>query len=412
MSSLNALAAAPNAHPPFAAAARGARGRAAKRVLLVNRVAHMGGVERVILTLAGGLRRQGYDALLACPGSGDLPDAARAAGVMVLPCGFDRMRITANPLHLLGYPSAWLKGASDVERHCREQGVDILHTHHPVGTLYASRASRRLALPLVQHVHEVPPARLAYAAALRFAGGACDRFLCVSGAGRALLEGAGIDRGRADIVHNGVDPSFLDLGPPEPAPEVTGPGPHIGVFGVIEPRKGQHVFLEAAARLAGRLPSARFWLVGKLALEDKADHLRRLQAMADTPALRGRVAFTGHRHDVARYMRAMDVVVQASTRHESLSMALIEALSLGCRIVATDVGGTAEIITHGETGLLVPPGDAGALGDAVERMLAEGSAGYAAKAQADSARFAPDAFCARVARIFDEVVQAGRGGAT
>lgn len=404
---LSLHASAVHAQPPFAP---GARRRVGGRVLLVNRVAHLGGVERVILTLAAGLRRQGYDALLACPGRGDLPDAARDAGVEVLPCDFDRMRITANPLNLLGYPRAWLRGAADVARHCRERRINLLHTHHPVGTLYASRAARRLGLPLVQHVHEVLPARLPYTAALRFAGGACDRFLCVSGAGRALLESAGINPERADVVHNGVDPSFLGLGPPEPAPEVVGAGPHIGVFGVIEPRKGQHVFLETAAQLAERIPSARFWVVGKLALEDKAGHLRRLRAMADAPALRGRVVFTGHRRDVARYMRAMDVVVQASTHHESLSMALIEALSLGCRIVATDVGGTAEVITHGETGLLVPPGDAGALGAAVERMLARGAAGYADRALADSARFAPDVFCARVARIFDDVVRAGRGG--
>lgn len=406
MSSLHTSAARARAFP--ALDERTAAGCVGRRVLVINRVAHLGGVERVLLTLAVGLRREGYEALLACPGHGDLPDAARAAGVTVLPCAFDRMRITANPLHLLGYPLAWMRGAADVERHCREQGVNLLHAHHPVGALYASRAARRLGLPLIQHVHEVLPAHLPYMAALRFAGGACARFLCVSGAGLALLESAGMASRRAEIVHNGVDPSFVDGSTVEPAPEVAGPGPNIGVFGVIEPRKGQQVFLEAAARLADRVPSARFWVVGKLALSDKSGHLRRLQAMADMPALRGRVVFTGHRHDVARYMRAMDVVVQASTHHESLSMALIEALSLGCRIVATDVGGTAEIITHGATGLLVPPGDAGALSAAVERMLAQTAAEYATRARADAARFAPDAFCARVARIFDDVARAGR----
>ncbi|GGC46764.1 hypothetical protein GCM10011504_26460 [Siccirubricoccus deserti] len=379
-------------------------------MLMVNRVAHLGGVERVILTLIGGLRAHGYEVLLACPGEGELPEAARAAGGTVLPVAFDRMRITADPRSLLRYPAAWRDGAAAVERHCRDRGIALLHTHHPVGTLYAMRAARRLRLPLVQHMHEVLPARMAYAAAQRLGARACTRFLCVSGAGRALLESLGIDRVRTDIIHNGVDPGFLAAGPAAPAADIAGagPGPHLGVFGVIEPRKGQHLFLEAAAALAARWPQARFWVVGKLALADHADYLHRLQTMAEAPALRGRVTFTGYRADVAGCLRAMDVVVQASTRHESLSMALIEALSLGCRIVATDVGGTAEIVTHGRTGLIVPPGDAAALAAAMERMLGLNAAGFGGRAAADATRFRPEIFCAAVAGRFDAVLGAWR----
>lgn len=369
----------------------------------------MGGVERVILTLVVGLRRHGYEALLACPGEGQLPDAAREAGAAVLPCAFDRMRITANPVDLLRYPAAWLRGAATIEQHCREQGVALIHTHHPVGTLYAMRAARRSRLPLIQHVHEVLPARLPYAAAMRVAATASTRFLCVSGAGRALVESVGVSPERTEVIHNGVDPSFFEAGPPSPATEVTGPGPHFGVFGVIEPRKGYHVFLQAAAVLAERLPTAHFWVVGKLALEDKAGYLRHLRAMASAPNLEHRVTFTGHRRDVPRYMRAMDVVVQASTHHESLSMAMIEALTLGCRIVATDVGGTTEIVTHQRTGFIVPPGDAHALGAAMERMAAADACEHGVRAEADAARFGPEAFCANVARSFDAVIRSCQG---
>ncbi|MCO6418405.1 glycosyltransferase [Siccirubricoccus sp. KC 17139] len=386
---------------------------APRRVLMVNRVAHMGGVERVIVTLAAGLRPHGWDVLLACPPEGELPRAVTAAGGTVLPCDFDRMKVTRDPMSLLRYPFAWRAGAAAVERHARAAEVSLLHTHHPVGTLYAMRAARRLNLPLVQHMHEVLPVHLPYALTQRLAATACDRFLCVSGAGQALLAHLGIAAERCETVHNGVDPGFLARGPATPAADIlaAGPGPHIGVFGVIEPRKGQDVFLAAAARLAAQHPQARFWIVGGLALADHAPFLARLKALSGSPELAGRVGFTGHRPDVAACLAAMDVVVQASVRHDSLSMALIEALTLGRRIVATDVGGTAEIVTHGRTGLLVPPANAAALAEAMAEALGPRGAGFGQAAARDAARFRPEAFCAAVARSFDAVLAARHAGA-
>ena len=126
------------------------------------------------------------------------------------------------------------------------------------------------------------------------------------------------------------------------------------MFGVIEPRKGQQVFLEAAKLLAARFPTARFWVVGPEALADKAGYARRLRAVAETPALAGRVTFTGHRSDVAAWMRAMDVVTLPSIAHESLGMVLVEAIALGRPTVASRIGGTPEVITDGENGWLVP----------------------------------------------------------
>ena len=377
---------------------------AGRGVLTVNRVGFLGGVERVLVTLAAGLPDCGYHPTLLCPDEGALAAAARAEGIAVATFPLDRMRITADPRVLARYPLGWWCGARQVLRAAERTRARLIHVHHPVGALYAIPAARRLGLPLVLHVHEVLPAKPMYAWALRLAVRRAARILCVSDSARALLSVTSADPARVQVIHNGLDRRFL-AGGITPAPEVSGPGPHIGVFGVIEPRKGQDVFLAAAAALARRYPAAQFWIVGPLALADKAGFRVRLEALAAQPGLAGRVHFTGFRPDVARWMLAMDVVALPSVGQESFGMVLAEALALGRKVVASATGGTAEAIADGVTGRLVPPGDAAALAAAVAGLLEADAEGTGARAAAATrARFAPELFCRRVAAVYDELL--------
>ncbi len=377
----------------------------APAVLHVNRVGFLGGVERVILTLAVGLQRHGFDAKLACP-DGELARAAVASDVAVTLCNFTRMRAAGNPFVFCTYPLRWLIGASQVLAACRRHDVQLIHAHHPVGALYAAWAQRRLRVPLILHIHEVLPAHWFYRLALRRAARHVSRFVCVSEAGRALLETVlGRAAGRADLVHNGIPAAFVSKSL-RPLPDVEGrPGPHIGVFGVLEPRKGQDVFLEAAARIALVHPEAHFWIVGAIALKDKAGFAKRLLKRAEQPPLRGRVHFTGFQDNVGDWMAAMDVVALASVSHESLSMVLLEAVTLGRPTVGTSVGGGAEIIRDGETGRVVPPGDAAALAAAITDMLTPAGAACGCRAAKDARRrFAGEVFCERIADIYRDLL--------
>lgn len=385
--------------------------RAPRRVLMVNRVGFLGGVERILLTLGAGLGAEGWEALLACPGEGGLAEAAAAQGIRVVACPFDRMRITADPRVLARYPAAWLRCAAALEATCRAERIDLIHAHHPVSALYAMRAARRLGIPMLLHVHETLPARPLYAAAMRVALRAAAGVVCVSAAARDLALALGADPARCSVVPNGVDARFFAADAPAPAAEVlqAGPGPHVGLFAVLEPRKAQHVLLEAAAMLAGRFPNARFWIVGAAALQDKRDYAERLQRVAEAPALRGRVVITGFRPDMPAWLAAMDVVVQTSVALESFGMALAEAQALGRPVVASRVGGMPEVVLDNETGLIVPPANAPALAAALVRLLGDATLREAlgrAGARAARRRFAPEVFRAEVAARYDALLRA------
>jgi len=376
-----------------------------KTILFLNRVSLLGGAERVLLLSMQLARRAGDVPLLACPDGGPLPDQARALGFKVIPCAFNRMRQTRNPASLIGYAACLWREGRRVERICRELSVDLLHPHGPVSAAYAVRASRSRKLPMVVHVHDALPPTKSYRMTVRYAASTYTRFVGVSRATCEMLEQIGIERDRIHLVYNAVSSVFLD-DCPQPAPEIHGPGPHIGLFALIWPLKGQHIFLRAAEVLTKRFPSARFYIVGSLAYPDYQPYLDQLREMAESPALRGCVNFTGFRDDVPRLMAAMDAVALASVEAEALPTVVMEAMALGKPVAATRLGGTEEIIEDGRTGRLVPPGDPQALADALADLLnrPEGDPLPSLARSSIRDRFSEDRYAGELAALYSEAL--------
>lgn len=367
-------------------------------ILTINRVGFLGGVERVILSIGAAARQAGLAFTLASP-PGDFADAAARMGLDVEALAIDRSKRSLSPVALAQIGLAMANGRRAVTELARRKGARLLHAHHPIGALYAARAARTLGLKLVLHVHETLPVGALYGFALRQAMPFCHRFVCVSEASVALMRHMGAPEAAVQCLYNGVDAAFTE--PALPVPELAGPGPHIGHFGVLEPRKGQDVFVRAAIRVLADYPGAKFWIVGKLSFADNqayADALRRSIAEAGLSAC---ITLAGHRADVRDWMAGMDAIVLASRKQESLPTVLIEGATLGRPLVATDIGGVREIIEDGVTGLVVPPEDAGALAVAIDRALGpEGAALGRAAGQAARHRFGAERFARDIAALY------------
>ena len=131
--------------------------------------------------------------------------------------------------------------------------------------------------------------------------------------------------------------------------------------------KGHEVFIDAAPLIQAQVPGAAIFVVGDELAGDRG-YRRDLQARA---AARGaEVRFTGHRPDIAAVLAGLDVVVTPSME-ESACYAAVEALLMGKGVVASNVGGLPDTVRHGQTGLLVPPGDPAALAAAVATLIAD-----------------------------------------
>ncbi len=191
---------------------------------------------------------------------------------------------------------------------------------------------------------------------------------------------------------------------PLAAPAAALPEPHLLFIGRFDRIKGADVLIKAFARIGAAHPTARLTFVGPDSgvVQTDGSILHLADALAHLPdAIRNRVDILGHRtrDQIAEIRRAHPITVIAS-RYETFGVALIEAMSAGSAVVSTRVGGCAEIIRDGKTGLLVPSEDPVALAEACLRLLRDPELtlqlGTAARVDV-AARFAPEVVAREVA---------------
>jgi glycosyltransferase involved in cell wall biosynthesis len=319
------------------------------RVLHVDPERGWGGGEVQVLALLGELRARGHECTLAADPDGALARAAIGLGVRIVP-----LRIR-NHLDV--------RAALALRR--LVSGHDVVHFHTARAHALAPLCRRPGVRLVVTRRMDYVPAGGPYARFLY--NRAVDAVIAIAEGVRVALLRAGVHAERIRVVPSGIDPSRF------PAPAEAGSAVRrewgIGgedvlvlVPGVLERRKGHAVLLAAAAGLVAVAPALRYAFCGEGAARTALEH-------AAAP-LGARVRFAGFRRDMPACLAAADVVAMPSLQ-EGLGVAALEAMAAGRAVVASRVGGLAEAVAHEETGILVPPGDAIALGAALVRLARE-----------------------------------------
>ena len=203
-----------------------------------------------------------------------------------------------------------------------------------------------------------------------------DALVAVSNATRAFHVEQGLDAEKTGVVYNGVD---LELFRPLPARGdlkaelgVDDDAFLIATIGQIGLRKGQDVLAQGAAEIADELPDVHFVLVGERH-SSKQESIEFEQDVMRTFAEAGlgsRLHLLGWRDDVETLMTECDLLVHPA-HQEPLGRALLEAAASGLPIIATDVGGTGEILSDGESARLIPPANPAALAQAIRELHAD-----------------------------------------
>lgn len=367
------------------------------RVVFVVPSLRCGGTEGHVLRLADGLSGEGFAVTLAT-----LFSPGRWAGR----CGV--------PLYDLACARPRdVRWVLRLRRHLAALRPDVVHSFCfdlDAGVLLAARlAGVPVVLGSKRSMPEGEPGRFGGVLG-RLGGRLATRVVCCSDAAAdawAALEG--LPRGRYVTVYTGVDLSRFSpaRSPDERAAARRRLGlpdaPTCVCVANLSANKGHELLLRAFSIVSGEVPHARLLLVGR---DDMAG---RLQRLAEGMGLSGGVVFLGERDDVADLLRCCDVGVLASAT-EGLPNAVIEYMATALPVVSTDVGGVAEAVRDGVTGLLVAPDDPAAMAGALGRLLRDGEAaramGLAGRRLAEE-RFDAAASVASHARLYRDL----RGGA-
>lgn len=312
-----------------------------KRLLIVITLAETGGAQSYVAHLLPALTER-YDVVVAAHGPGPLEEAARRSGARFVPLQHVRRRIGPRDL----------AGVVELFRLFRRERPDIVHLNSSkVGTLgrIAAFLARVPVRVFTVHGWSFSPHTGATATAYR----ALERLLaplawtiCVSKGDEAKAPWL---NGRAVVIPNAVDVGAIPL-----ASTNGGPPAIVSVVRLVVPKD---FWTLADAFRALQPGSFRATVVG--------DGPQRT-LIRDIPG----VELLGERDDVPEILAGADVFVLSSLS-EGMPIAVLEAMAAGLPVVATAVGGVPEVVVEGETGFLVPPGNAEELTRALERLLAD-----------------------------------------
>ncbi|MGP4110932.1 glycosyltransferase family 4 protein [Streptomyces sp. 4N509B] len=314
-----------------------------------------GGVQFHVRDLAEHLIRLGHHVSVLAPADDDtpLPPYVVSAGRAV-PVPYNGSVARLN----FGFLSA-----ARVRRWVHEGDFEVLHIHEPAAPSLALLTCWAARGPIVATFHTSNPRSRAMIAAYPILQPALEKIsarIAVSEyARRTLVEHLG---GDAVVIPNGVDVDFFA----DAEPKAEWQGGTIGFIGRIdEPRKGLPVLMRALPRILASHPDTRLLVAGRGA-EREALALLPEQA-------RQSVTFLGmvSDEDKARLLRSVDVYVAPNTGGESFGIILVEALSAGAPVLASDLDAFAQVLDGGAAGELFPNENAEALADAAARLLSD-----------------------------------------
>ena len=339
------------------------------RVILTGVAIEGGGAEQVIQDLASGLVAAGHQVTLAfLEGTEQSVPSLEAQGICCLRL-LQRQRFAESAL--ADFTPGCVFRFAGLFRRLRP---DVIHSHIPRPTLWVSLAKRLTgrSIPLVYTEHSIQEIYPSWARWLyRLILPRVDHVVAVSEAAeRSFLARWGWSSDRVGTIWNGID---VERMAPTSEPSATRrrlavepSAPFVLNVARTIPAKAQEILVQAMARVHETCPDARCLIAGT------AEHgSETAKLVADTIhglSAGSYVQMLGDRSDIPDLLAASDVFV-LSSRQEGFPITILEAMAAGKPVVATDVGGCAEAVVHGETGLIVPPEDPDALANAILQLL-------------------------------------------
>jgi glycosyltransferase involved in cell wall biosynthesis len=348
-------------------------------ILFIHHANDMYGADRGLLDMVKSMDRERFHPIVILPS--DMPTG-------MLSPELDRLGIEYHFAHLgilrrkylspraiIPLVIELMRGVAYVRATARSRRVALVYTNTFV-TVCGAIGGKLAGVPVLWHIHEIlsmprPVRWLLY----KMLSLCSDRIVYVSKAARdnVLKEAPNLAR-KSVVVYNAVtvaasNRAVQDIGLREELGVPQG-APFVGMVGRITHWKGQEILAEAAALVLQDYPDVHFVAVGSY-FADESHYLHKLKSLINRLRLDGRFHLVEYRSNVTDVYRALDIFVLPSIKPEPFGRVTVEAMMQGRAVIATNHGGTVELIEDGVTGMLVPPSDPKSLAAAIELLLAD-----------------------------------------
>lgn len=320
-------------------------------IYVVTRGDAVGGAQIHVRDLATASRAAGDDVLVVCGTSGQLTEQLEAVGI---PLQVEPSLVRA--IHPVKDVSA-VKSLIDITRIFKP---DLVSLHSSKAGIVGRVAARRTGVPTIFTAHGfaftsgVPePNRTIYRLIERTLASSAAAIICVSENDRQIAIKAGLGEHRLHTIHNGM----IDADPALRARPDDGEPIRVVMTARFDRQKDHETLFRAMATV----PNVEVDLIGG------GPDLESRRALADHLGLRNRVHFLGQRSDVVEILARAHIFV-LSSNWEGFPRSTLEAMRAGLPVVVSDVGGSAEAVTEGVTGFVVPPGDPEVLAERLRKL--------------------------------------------
>ena len=328
-------------------------------ILYLHNESIMGGAEISLLNLVKRLNKELFIPHFACSKEGPFTDELRKIKIPPDFVQFPSIR-WPNPVQICNT----IRKLLDI---IKKKQINLIHSNQPRSNLFGAIAAKIRNVPIIWHERCLERGRFDSDNIFSFLP---DRIICNSSAVRnRFTKGAKTDAKIRTII-NGVDLREFNL-------ELNGSTirkefnidedePIIGTIGRIDPEKGYECFLESARIILQDFKNVRFLVVGGAFNNPSLEES--LYEMSVEKGIDKNTIFTGFRRDIPQLLASMDVVVLPS-EIDACSRVLFESMAMRKPLIATNAGGTPEIVQDGITGLLVKPGDSSEMAKCIKKLL-------------------------------------------
>lgn len=325
-----------------------------------------------LLFLLKNLNRGLYQPVVVCPPRESLAREVNKTSVAFEEVDFRQVRRTLNPVGLLISIFFFFRQTVRMFQIIQNQDIKLVHANSLKSAIMSGLSARLANVPLVWHVRDFLPVGFFRQLFITLAYLLATKIIVNSKAVGEIFKSRQKNLGgKVEMVYNAIDLDLYD-------PDVKVDGFReefnigmnfalIGFIGRIHPEKGVEYLIRAGSEVVKVVPEVRFLIVGDTALGEE-EYQRRMRDLSVELGLANKILFLGYRKEVVKVIAALDILVLPSLR-EPFGLVSLEAMAMKKPVVATNTGGSPEVVVDGKTGLLVPPRDPYALSSAIIRLL-------------------------------------------